>query len=750
MASFSLSPSVQVTETDLTGIVPAVAVSTGATACELAWGPTGKVTQISTELDLLSRFGKCTDNTYLGWMTASNFLSYTTNLLIIRAETLLQRNAVTSGTAIKVQNDTAYFSNNVNGANSVGQWAARYSGTLGNSVKVSMCDASTFSKTLTGVVSTSITAQIVAPIVAPVVTATTGGSLVAGTYFYVVTGINANGETLKSNEQSVVTTGATSANTVTWAAVTGATGYKVYRGTASGTENAFYVVGAVVTFVDTGAVSTAGAPPLINTTGSNVLTGTGTLFTVETTVGDYIEVVIGGSRIDKKVVSIVSNTLLIVDSVYASVVTSVSAVKRWEFYTFVNAAPVVSNLALSLGATGDGMHIAVVDIDGGISGIPGTLLELFTDVSKAVNATNPGGISNYYKNVINKTSKWVWWMDHPTGAQVIGSGAAFGSQVTQNAVYQNLALSTTYTLTGGVDGFGATDGELELAFSIFSDDQSYDINLLFTAKVSPTVAAYVISNISEVRKDCVTFISPVNVLDNSVIIGSTSTQMDQLVAYRNSLNISSTYAVLDSGFKYQYDKYNDVYRYVPLNGDVAGLCARTDFTNDPWFSPAGLNRGQIKNVTRLAVNPNKSQRDTLFQNAINPVVTFLNNGTVLFGDKTMVARPSDFDSIGVRRMFIIIEKAIATSAKYVLFDQNDDLTRRLFVGMITPYLRDVQGRRGILDFLVDVGPTVNTPEVIQSKSFAANISVKAISGIRNIQLNFIAARNSVSFTELRV
>lgn len=750
MASFSLSPSVQVTETDLTGIVPAVAVSTGATACELAWGPTSRVVQISTELDLLKQFGKCTDNTYLGWMTAANFLSYTTNLLIIRTETAAQRNACVLGTAPKIQNDTTYQTNNVNGGNLVGQWAARYSGTLGNSVKISMCDASTFSKTLTGTVSTSATAAIVAPLVAPVVTAATGGNLVAGTYFYVITAITATGETLKSNEQSIVTTGAVSANTVTWSAVTGATGYKIYRGTASGVEGVFYPVGAVVTFTDIGGASTAGTPPLLNTTGSNTIIGTGTLFTSETTIGDYIEVVVAGSRIDKKVVSIVSNTTLIVDSAYTAVLANVSAIKRWEFYTYVNAAPVVSNIALSLGATGDGMHIAVVDVDGVISGTPGSILELFTDVSKAVNATNPGGISNYYKNVINKTSKWVYWMDHPSGAQVTGAGLAFGAPVVQNGVYQNLALSTTFTLIGGADGFGATDGEAQLAFSIFSDDQSYDINLLFTGKVSPTVAAFVISNISEVRKDCVTFISPVNAVDNSVIIGSTSTQIDQLVAYRNALNISSTYAVLDSGYKYQYDKYNDVYRYVPLNGDIAGLCARTDFTNDPWFSPAGLNRGQIKNVTRLATNPNKAQRDTLFVNAINPVVTFLNNGTVLFADKTMTARPSDFDSIGVRRMFIIIEKAIATSAKYVLFEQNDDLTRRLFVGMITPYLRDVQGRRGILDFLVDVGPTVNTPEVIQSKSFAANILVKPISGIRTIQLNFIAARNSVSFTELRV
>jgi phage tail sheath protein FI len=207
---------------------------------------------------------------------------------------------------------------------------------------------------------------------------------------------------------------------------------------------------------------------------------------------------------------------------------------------------------------------------------------------------------------------------------------------------------------------------------------------------------------------------------------------------------------MDTGYKYQYDKYNDVFRWVPLNADIAGLCARTDYLADPWVSPAGLNRGQIKNVVKLAVNPNKAQRDELFKIGVNPVVSFPGQGVVLFGDKTLSSRPSAFDAINVRRLFITIEKAIATASKFFLFELNTDLTRQLFAGMVVPYLRDVQGRQGITDFLVDVSTQVNTPEVIDSNELRANIFIKPSRSIRTIQLNFIATRTGASFTELEV
>jgi phage tail sheath protein FI len=301
-------------------------------------------------------------------------------------------------------------------------------------------------------------------------------------------------------------------------------------------------------------------------------------------------------------------------------------------------------------------------------------------------------------------------------------------------------------LTGGTDDLTATDGELQSAWVLFADDSQYDISLLPLGNVSSTVANYVISNVAEVRKDCVVFAS-VNDGEGGPIQTSDTTAVNSAITYRNALP-STSYAVCDSGFKYQYDRYNDRYRWIPLNGDTAGTCARTDYTNDPWFSPAGLNRGQIKNVVKLAFNPNKAQRDSLYKDGINPVVTFPGQGTVLFGDKTLLAKPSAFDRINVRRLFIVLEKAIATASKFQLFEFNDAFTRAQFRNLVEPFLRDVQGRRGITDFLVKCDETNNTGEVIDRNEFVGDIFIKPARSINFITLNFIAARTSVNFSEI--
>ena len=298
------------------------------------------------------------------------------------------------------------------------------------------------------------------------------------------------------------------------------------------------------------------------------------------------------------------------------------------------------------------------------------------------------------------------------------------------------------------DDFAVTDGELQTAYALFNNAELYDISLVLAGKASSSVATYIINNVCETRLDCVAFISPQDVSSGDPIIGSTSTQATAIVAYRTAVNVSSSYAVMDSGYKYQYDRYSDVYRFVPLNGDVAGLCARTDYTNDPWFSPGGLNRGQIKNVVRLAYNPNKTDRDTLYKRGINPVVTFPGEGTVLFGDKTLLAKPSAFDRINVRRLFIVMEKAIATAAKFQLFEFNDGFTRAQFKNLVEPFLRDVQGRRGITDFVVKCDESNNTGEVIDRNEFVADIFVKPNRSINFITLNFVAARSAINFSEI--
>lgn len=574
---FQLSPGVAVVEKDFSAIVPAVATSAGAFAGVFAWGPVLDPVTITSENVLVQRFGKPTDSNFDSFFTAANFLAYTNNLLTVRVDTSGQRNAVATSTAVKIKNFDDYSTNYAGGQGTVGEWAAKYPGALGNSLKVSMAGGTNF-------------------------------------------------------------------------------------------------------------------------------TG-------------------------------------------------------WTYEDEFDSAPSTSAFAASVGSTNDEIHVIVIDEDGLWTGTQGAILEKFSYVSKASNAVKSDGTNNYYKNVINSQSKYIWWMDHTTAVStaVAGSGTsgvAWGIDALSNG-FKDLTGAVNKSLAGGIDDLSATDGELQAGFALFANAEQYDISLIPVGKVSETVAEYVINSVAEVRLDCVAFISPQYIVgntsggtDGNVIQGGTLSDMvDALNEYRNELP-STSYAVLDSGSKYQYDRYNDKYRFVPLNGDIAGLSARTDYTNDPWFSPAGLNRGQVKNVVKLAVNPGKTERDNLYKNGVNPVVNFPGQGTVLFGDKTLLAKPSAFDRINVRRLFIVLEKAIATAAKYQLFEFNDSFTRAQFKNLVEPFLRDVQGRRGVTDFRVKCDDTNNTGEVIDRNEFIADIFIKPNRSINFITLNFIAARSSVSFTEI--
>jgi hypothetical protein len=412
----------------------------------------------------------------------------------------------------------------------------------------------------------------------------------------------------------------------------------------------------------------------------------------------------------------------------------------WTYAGNFSTAPGTSTFATSVGGSQDEMHVIVIDEDGLWTGIPGYVLEKFAYVSKGTDAKLPNGTNNYYANVINSDSKYIYWMDHNT------AGTNWGTSCTAKT-FANLSAPVDRSLSGGVDDLAATDGQLQTAWALYADDATYDISLIPCGGVTATVAQYVISNICETRLDCVAFISPQNVSTGAPIVGNGSAATTPMKAFRDALS-STSYAFMDSGYKYQYDRYNDVYRFVPLCGDTAGLCARTDNTNDPWFSPGGMNRGQIKNVVKLAVNPTKADRDVLYAYGINPVVTFPGQGTVLYGDKTLLAKPSAFDRINVRRLFIVMEKAIATAAKFQLFEFNDSFTQAQFRNLVEPFLRGVQGRRGITDFKVVCDGTNNTGEVIDSNNFVADIYVKPNRSINFITLNFIAARSGISFSEV--
>ena len=405
---------------------------------------------------------------------------------------------------------------------------------------------------------------------------------------------------------------------------------------------------------------------------------------------------------------------------------------------------------LGFNTANDEIHILVINGSGKWTGVKGTVLERFAYLSKCIDARKPDGTNNYYVNVVNNNSQYIRWTNHPTHTagsnQSLWGKSYLDFSPNGTTSFAKIAdESVIYTLAGGsLEGstWESLDQELIQFYQThFADGETNDASLLLAGPMGASAARSIIQ-IAETRKDCIAFVSP-----KADSIETLS--LSDITGYRNSLNLSSSYGVMDSGYKLQYDRYNDVFRYVPLCADVAGCCVTTDLNRDPWFSPAGFDRGRIKNVVRLAFNPNKTQRDELYRRGINPVVSFQGQGTVLFGDKTLLDRPSAFDRINVRRLFIVLEKAIATASKFLLFEFNDEFTRAQFRNLVEPYLRDVQGRRGITDFRVVCDETNNTPQVIDSNSFVGDIYIKPARSINFIQLNFIATPTGVSFEEIQ-
>lgn len=624
--AFQLSPGVNVSEIDLTNVVPAVSTSIGGFAGAFGWGPANVRTLIDSENKLVSTFGKPTDSNFTSFFSAANFLAYTNNLRVVRAannSSTLNATANTLGIGINIDNETEYdLSFSVGTNTQYGQYYARYAGALGNSLSVSMCsNANSFIKT-------GLTAN------------TTASSTivdVAGD----VTGYLSSNDTI----------------------------------TIAGTDYTVSSIGSVAN----GRTPVTVSLPAPTTSVTNAATST-----------------------------------------------------KWAYASQFDSAPGTSIYGTSQGATNDELHVIVIDTDGKFTGERGTVLEKFAHVSKAGDAKTDDGSPNYYVTRIFNESKYIYIAKHQSGATNWGNSAAGTSFDTKT--------NASVKLAGGADGT-ITDADVVNAYDLFSNSDEVDISLLIAGDADLTVADKLL-NVAFTRKDCVAFISPLRTDAVSAV------NLDNIIAYRNSLSPSTSYAVMDSGWKYQFDKYNNKYRYVPLNGDIAGLCARTDNLRDPWWSPAGFNRGQVMNAIKLSWNPSKAQRDELYKNGINPVCAFPGEGIVLYGDKTLQAKPSAFDRINVRRLFIVLEKAIATAAKYSLFEFNDQFTRAQFVAMVEPFLRDVKGRRGIYDFKVICDETNNTPEVIDTNRFVGDIYIKPARSINFIQLNFVAVRTGVEFSEV--
>jgi len=428
------------------------------------------------------------------------------------------------------------------------------------------------------------------------------------------------------------------------------------------------------------------------------------------------------------------------NSLKVEVCTPGGGFSTWAYAGNFDAAPDTSDYAKDLdkSSSADELHIVVVDADGGISGTADTVLETFAFVSQASDSKKSDGTSNYYKDVINNNSDYIWWIGHDSSLTDAGNTTA-----AQNA-FTTVSAVISDTLSGGSDDNAPTVGEIAEGYDLFEDAETVDVNLLFSvpdADEAETLAEDLIS-IAAARKDCMAFVSPP--IEDTVGNSNAATAVK---AFADGLT-SSSYAACDSSALYVYDKYNDVYRWIGAAGHQAGLCANTDNVADAWFSPAGVNRGQLLGVTKLAFNPKKADRDILYKARVNPIVSLPGQGTLLFGDKTLLSRPSAFDRINVRRLFIVLEKAISTAAKAQLFEFNDEFTRAQFRNLIEPFLRDVKGRRGLTDFLVVCDETNNTGQVIDANRFVADIFIKPARSINFITLNFIATRTGVEFSEI--
>tara|TARA_B100001778_G_scaffold19405_1_gene14494 strand:+ start:118 stop:2202 length:2085 start_codon:yes stop_codon:yes gene_type:complete len=691
--SFLVSPGVHVREIDLTNVVPTVATSIGAIASSFEKGPVGTIVDISSEEELIRTFGRPQNdsNQFENWFAAANFLAYTDALKIVRIASGVT-NATANGAGILIRDDDHYDNDFDNGQGSVGEWTARTAGTHGNAIGVSVCASAT------------------------------------------------------AYEQTAVTT--TSAQEA------------LGQTTISVTDASVFNVGDIVNFGETGNIE------------------------YETTA-----VSTSASTIEIKLLDDVNG-----QGLQNQISSGTNIRRRWRFYDLFDGAPGTSSYATERGrGTGDEMHIVVYDYTGEQSGFDvdtngnrtNGVLESYANLSKNINAKSPQGDSIYYPYVLRKSSAFVYWTDHNSAGinwgtdidSVVGSivlngtdanGTDAGDNIqledgsgdsgniameTGSGSYSALNTPTKSELSGGTDDYAVTAGEIESGYGEFEDTESVDVNLILGGRgggagdSASTQDTHVtmLTTLVEKRRDCVAFVSPYR--SATVGISDSITQTDNVVDAFD-LCPSSSYVVFDSSYKYQYDKYNDVFRFVPSNGDTAGLCAFTDQVADAFFSPAGFNRGNLRNAIKLSYNPKKSERDRLYRARINPITNFPGQGVCLFGDKTALSKPSAFDRINVRRLFLLLEKAIATASKFQLFEFNDEFTRAQFRNLVEPFLRDIQGRRGITDFKVKCDDSNNTGEVIDKNQFIADIFIKPARSINFITLNFIATRTGVAFSEV--
>ena len=769
--AFQTSPGINVSEVDLTNATPAVGTTEGAIAGVFRWGPVGERVLISSEQQLVDRFGAPT-KIYSGagygttwsnvetFYTAANFLGYSDALFVTRVDTTGLTDASEADEGFK----------------------AKYKGLLGNSIELSYCSGDLPDNTGgDGHVGVQFNAT------RPSASGFTMGNIsvtdtLEGRKQASITSISSSGRNLltkgtnvllKDSAGKVIQEMTLSGDAPTTEGGVVATDATVKEFKSDSTTTATISDGGIVIDGDNADTAekihtsiiniedhgfTLGQAVQYSAEGLGIVGGLEdgkTYFVIPVTKSEGTSYTTGGS-VTGDTTDAVKLAATLADAqnhldvapkniTLSSLAGETSVNSKLSPFTELNITVdfterfkgIVGNIVASTyeiqwGDAGlfdtapaaNTTHLVVRDADGKLSGTAGAILEIYEGISDQPNAVKPDGSSNYAVNVLEQSSSWI----KTTDAIIDTTGFTL--------------CRSSKVMSGGADGNDettATIGELAFGYDLYKDPADVDISFILQGKTRDVhvLANYIIDNVAEVRRDCVAFISP-QLEDNTV---------EEVVAFSNAITKSS-YAVVDSGYKYQYDKYNDVYTYVPLNGDIAGLCARTDDLRDPWFSPAGYNRGNVKNVVKLQFNPNKSERDLLYKNGVNPVITQPGQGTVLFGDKTFTGVTSAFDRINVRRLFIVLEKTIGSAAKSTLFEFNDEFTRAQFVNLVEPFLRDVQGRRGIYDFKVVCDASNNTPQVIDTNQFVGDIYIKPARSINFIQLNFVAVRSGVEFSEI--
>jgi hypothetical protein len=711
------SPGIVVREVDLTvGRIDPTSDAVGAIVAPFAKGPVDVPVLVENESDLLQNFGEpySTDKHYEHWMVASSYLAYGGSLRVVRSDdTDLKNGFAGAASSIKIKslddyNNLGYDENTITDVTV----AARNPGSWSNGVKVALIDAKA-DQILVGVSTSAGLPNIAVGYgVTQAISSTLPG---AGTT-----------STLDGYLKGVITQ------------ISGTNAYvKVLSHvSAAGTETAVdYQPSGVYAFASSGSVA-------IHTAGQSVAAGS----TSYTAQQDWF---------DQQTISLSNNTSI----------------------TWNNIAdrPSTSSFAAARNSRFDEIHVVVIDDKGVVSGNAGTILEKHLNLSKAKDAEFSVGSPSNWRKYLASNSQYIFGGSQPAGIVTTGFSSGFtlatdtGWDQETDSIIFGATGANTLTLAGGKNYNGGTDitvsgsltstiGNLSTGYDLFANSEEYEVDFFLMgsanyAKESAQALANKLISVAEERKDAVAFISPYRLAFlndstvGSVTVNSAADITNNVISFYAPIT-SSSYSVFDSGYKYMYDKFADTFRYVPLNGDIAGVCARTDINNFPWFSPAGTTRGAILNAVKLAYNPSKTQRDRLYSNRINSVIFTPGSGIVLFGDKTGLAKSSAFDRINVRRLFIYLENAISAAAKDQLFEFNDETTRSNFVNIVDPFLRDVQAKRGIQDFRVICDETNNTAAIIDNNEFVADIFIKPARSINFIGLTFVATRSGVSFEEI--